>query len=103
MAGERTAATAAAVDAALTRFQRDVVDVVRALGPGEILTYGEVAAEAGHPGRARAVGGVLRRVDGLPWWRVVPATGRLHPHLLARQRPLLEAEGVVVADDVLIR
>jgi methylated-DNA-protein-cysteine methyltransferase related protein len=77
-----------------TAFQQAVMDVVRAIPPGVILTYGEVGAEAGHPGSAQAVGNLLRRVPGLPWWRVVPATGRLYQTHVATQRPLLEAEGI---------
>jgi methylated-DNA-protein-cysteine methyltransferase related protein len=76
-----------------TGFQQAVIDVVRGIPPGVILTYGEVGAEAGYPGSAQAVGNLLRRVPGLPWWRVVPATGRLYHTHVAIQRPLLEAEG----------
>jgi methylated-DNA-protein-cysteine methyltransferase related protein len=77
-----------------TPFQQAVIDVVRAIPAGVILTYGEVGAEAGYPGSAQAVGNLLRRVPGLPWWRVVPATGRLYRTHAAIQRPLLEAEGI---------
>jgi methylated-DNA-protein-cysteine methyltransferase related protein len=77
-----------------TPFQRAVIDVVRAIPPGVLLTYGEVATEAGHPGSAQAVANLLRRVPGLPWWRVVPSTGRLYRTHVATQRPLLEAEGI---------
>ena len=83
----------------LTPFQRAVVDVVAYLGPGQLLTYDEVATEAGHRGAAQAVANVLRRVPGLPWWRVVPQDGRLYRTHAPTQRPLLEAEGVEVADD----
>lgn len=79
-------------------FEERVSDVVRGLRPGEVTTYGEVAAEAGHPGAARAVGNALRGGEGLPWWRVVTATGRLVPGLEAEQAALLEAEGVRVGD-----
>ncbi len=73
--------------------------VVAGLGPGELVTYGEVAHEIGHPGAARAVGTAMRSCPpDLPWWRVVPASGRLHPRLLTRQVPLLRAEGVMVVD-----
>ncbi len=81
----------------LTDFERSVVAVLLATEPGDVLSYGEVAAEAGHPGAARAVGGVLRRIDGLPWWRVVNAAGRLIPHDPDRQAALLRAEGTPVA------
>ena len=81
-------------DTVLTPFERAVVDVLNATGPGDVLSYGEVAAEAGRPGAARAVGGVLRRIDDLPWWRVVAANGRLIPHDPDRHAKLLADEGV---------
>ncbi len=77
-------------------FERKVRAVIEALRPGEVITYGEVAAEAGSPGAARAVGGVLARTDGLPWWRVVAANGRLAPGHEAEQARRLRAEGVRV-------
>lgn len=83
----------------LTPFQQHVVEVVAALSPGEVLTYADVALEAGHPGAAQAVANVLRRVPDLPWWRVVPASGRLYRTHAPTQQPLLEAEGVEVDDD----
>jgi methylated-DNA-protein-cysteine methyltransferase related protein len=76
-------------------FTREVLRVVAALPSGEVLTYGEVAREAGRPGAARAVGAVLRRHgDQVPWWRVVPADGRLAPRVASEQRRRLEAEGL---------
>ena len=80
----------------LTAFEAAVVSVLRSTEPGDVLSYGEVAAEAGFPGAARAVGGVLRRVDSLPWWRVVAANGRLIPHDPAEHARRLRAEGVEV-------
>jgi methylated-DNA-protein-cysteine methyltransferase-like protein len=81
-------------DRGLTEFEAAVVRVLLATAPGDVLAYGEVAAEAGHPGAARAVGNLLRRVDGLPWWRVVTASGRLIPHDPDEQARRLAAEGV---------
>jgi len=80
----------------LTPFEQEVAEVLLATAPGDVLSYGDVAAEAGYPGAARAVGGVLRRVDGLPWWRVVSSAGRLIPHSPDRHAAFLRAEGVVV-------
>jgi methylated-DNA-protein-cysteine methyltransferase-like protein len=80
----------------VTDFEERVRRVITALEPGEIATYGEVAEEAGFPGAARAVGGVLARTGGLPWWRVVTATGRLVPGHEREQADRLRAEGVVV-------
>jgi methylated-DNA-protein-cysteine methyltransferase-like protein len=73
------------------------VAVRRVLGrtrPGDVVTYGEAAAEAGYPGAARAVGNLLARGDGLPWWRVVNASGRLAPGKEREQARRLRAEGV---------
>lgn len=72
--------------------------MVRALAPGEVVSYGEVAVRAGRPGAARAVGNVLAATEGLPWWRVVQAGGRLAGGHEARQSALLAAEGVAVVD-----
>ena len=82
-----------------TDFERAVAEVLDALEPGDLVTYGEVAAEAGYPGAARAVGGVLRRSDGqFPWWRVIAASGRLlSGHERAQARRLRE-EGIEVRD-----
>ena len=71
-----------------------VEDAVRALGPGEIATYGEIAEEAGFPGAARGVGRVMAGSEGLPWWRVVAANGRLVPGLEEEQARRLAEEGV---------
>lgn len=79
-------------------FTEAVRSVVEHTKPGEVMTYGEVAAEAGFPGAARAVGGVLRRSEGLSWWRVVASTGRLVPGLEDEHERLLVAEGVTVRD-----
>ena len=53
----------------------DVSAVLRDLRRGEVVSYGEVARRAGYPGAARAVGNVLARGVGVPWWRVVRADG----------------------------
>jgi methylated-DNA-protein-cysteine methyltransferase-like protein len=83
----------------MTPFERAVVAVLDSLCPGDVVTYGEVAAEAGYPGRARAVGRILATSDrDLPWWRVVTSTGRLVPGHEAEHARRLRAEGVAVRD-----
>jgi methylated-DNA-protein-cysteine methyltransferase-like protein len=76
------------------RFEDRVVAVLEALKPGEVVTYGEVAEEAGFPKAARAVGNILARIDGLPWWRVVTSSGRLVPGHEREQSRRLRSEGV---------
>ncbi len=80
-----------------SEFEEGVIRVIAGLRPGEVATYGEVAQEAGYPGAARAVGNILARTDGLPWWRVVRSTGRLIQGHEARQAQRLRSEGVSVA------
>lgn len=78
-------------------FPQRVRRVLGALRPGEVVSYGEVAARAGNPGAHRAVGTLLA-AGGLPsWWRVVRSDGRLAAPDAARQADLLRAEGVAVA------
>ena len=78
-------------------FETAVVRVLDGLGPGDIVTYGEVAAEAGFPGAARAVGRLLSTSGGAhPWWRVVNAAGRLVPGHEAEHARRLASEGVEV-------
>jgi methylated-DNA-protein-cysteine methyltransferase-like protein len=83
----------------VTGFEDAVVGVIASLQPGDVVTYGEVAAEAGYPGAARAVGTVLRKVDAdIPWWRVVGAGGHIRSPDAARQARLLGADGVLVVN-----
>ena len=72
-----------------TDREHTVLERVRAIPEGFVRTYGDVS-----PGAPRYAGTVLRRTDepGLPWHRVVRADGSLAKG--ARQRALLEAEGV---------
>jgi methylated-DNA-protein-cysteine methyltransferase related protein len=80
-------------------FEGQVLAAVSRLQAGEVATYGEIAAEAGRPGAARAVGNALRGSGGTPWWRVVTATGRLVPGLEREQARLLAGEGVPLCGD----
>jgi methylated-DNA-protein-cysteine methyltransferase-like protein len=73
--------------------------VLRMLQPGEVVSYGEVADDAGYPGRARAVGRLLATTTAdVAWWRVVNAAGRLVPGNEPEHAARLRAEGVIVRD-----
>lgn len=82
----------------MTPFEEAVIAVISSLEPGDVVTYGEVAAEAGYPGAARAVGTLLSKSEGLPWWRVVGSGGRIRTPVEAGQIGLLTGEGVLVID-----
>jgi methylated-DNA-protein-cysteine methyltransferase-like protein len=73
-----------------------IIDVIRLLQPGEVVSYGDVASDAGSPKAARHVGKVLAGASDLSWWRVVTSHGRLVPGSELEQARLLRAEGVVV-------
>jgi methylated-DNA-protein-cysteine methyltransferase-like protein len=81
----------------MTEFEAAVRDVLLSTRPGEVLTYGEVAAEAGYPGAARAVGNYLRRTnDAVPWHRVVGAGDRIVSRCANEQMQHLRHEGLTV-------
>ena len=82
----------------MSELEARVLDVLRALVPGEVVSYGDVAEDAGFPGRARAVGHLLATTTiEVPWWRVVTSNGRLVPGHEAAQAQRLRAEGARIA------
>ena len=77
--------------------ERRIVDVLIALQPGEVTTYGDVADTAGYPKHSRLVGRILQTTEiEVPWWRVVNAAGRLVPGHEREQTTLLLEEDVTV-------
>ena len=81
-------------------FTVRVLSVVRRIPPGRVATYGDVAALAGRPRAARAVGNIMRgcsRPD-VPCHRVIAAGGRLGGYggREVLKRALLLAEGISI-------
>jgi O-6-methylguanine DNA methyltransferase len=81
-----------------TAFAARVLAAVRAIPPGRVATYGDIAAVAGRPRACRAVGTIMAGCHDptVPCHRVIAAGGRLggfggNPAL---KRALLRAEGV---------
>jgi methylated-DNA-[protein]-cysteine S-methyltransferase len=89
------------VDLGLARdFGRTVLEELAQVPYGELTTYGALAAKAGRPRAARAVGTVMNRNPVpivLPCHRVVGSTGALTGYAggLDRKRTLLELEGAL--------
>lgn len=81
-------------------YTRRVIEVIRAIPEGCVMTYGQVAAAAGSPRGARQVVRILHAMSekhGLPWHRVLNAQGEIAlPEGEGRymQRLYLEEEGV---------
>ncbi len=76
---------------------------IRAIPPGRVASYGEIAKRAGLPRHARLVGRVLGDAGAdakLPWHRVLRADGRFAfkpgSRAFREQRARLIGEGVVV-------
>jgi methylated-DNA-protein-cysteine methyltransferase related protein len=85
----------------MTAFQSRVYRIVSKCPKGMVVSYGGVAAMAGQPRAARAVGAAMRDLPDdskVPWWRVVNSRGEISKrgfgHGPVIQRKLLHAEGV---------
>jgi methylated-DNA-[protein]-cysteine S-methyltransferase len=91
------------VDLRLARdFGRTVLKELAAVPFGEVTTYGALAARAGKPKAARAVGTIMNRNPVpivLPCHRVVGANGSLvgYGGGLERKQALLRLEGALLA------
>lgn len=82
--------------------QDRILAAIRAIPPGQVAGYGQVARRAGLPGRARVVARLLAHNDdpALPWHRVLRSDGRIAFPEGSRgwreQCRRLRAEGVAV-------
>jgi methylated-DNA-protein-cysteine methyltransferase-like protein len=93
-------------------FRKRVYEIVQAIPPGRVMTYGGIAALIPAPGdmplpsyrrvRARWAGYAMQDCpEEIPWHRVVNAQGRISPRLGHGphvQEVLLQEEGVAFDD-----
>jgi methylated-DNA-protein-cysteine methyltransferase-like protein len=83
-------------------FTRRVIEITKEIPAGTVMTYGQIAAEAGSPRGARQVVRILHSMSGthdLPWHRVINAKGEIalsDDESRFTQRTLLEQEGLHV-------
>lgn len=83
--------------------------VIASIPKGKVASYGQIAELAGLPGYARYVGTTLSRLPAdtkLPWHRVVNAAMKIAERSSSRmveQRRLLEAEGVVLMGEKILK
>jgi len=91
----------------LDDFADRVLDVVDAIPPGRVMSYGDVAEYLGGGRGARQVGRVMSRYGGaVAWWRVIHADGTPPPchdgtalrHYRAEGTPLRSARPPVRVD-----
>jgi methylated-DNA-protein-cysteine methyltransferase related protein len=81
-------------------FTERVVKIIQSIPPGNVMTYGQVAALAGSPRAARQVVRILHSMSEkykLPWHRVLNSKGEIgfrDEEQAMTQRLCLEAEGI---------
>ncbi len=81
-------------------FSDKVKNIVRRIPKGKSMTYKEVAARAGNPKAARAVGAIMRTNyhDSIPCHRVIRSDGSLGSYNRGgtlRKRDILHQEGAL--------
>lgn len=83
-------------------FRQKVYEIVASIPKGRLMSYGDIAAIAGHPYAARVVGQIAHfGPDDLPWHRVVNRVGNLASGFWGGKevhRQVLEGEGVQIED-----
>ncbi|MFF2447199.1 MGMT family protein [Neobacillus sp. NPDC058068] len=92
----------------MTPFTENVIEIIRSIPEGKVMTYGQIAGLAGSPRAARQVVRILHsmsRAHRLPWHRVINAKGQIalqDDESYNEQLLSLEAEGVEVGLNGLI-
>jgi alkylated DNA nucleotide flippase Atl1 len=75
-----------------------VLVAVESIPPGRVATYGDIAAYVGQGG-PRQVGAIMREYGGgVPWWRVIRASGIPADEVVDDQLQLLRGDGVRVTN-----
>lgn len=85
----------------MTSFAVKVLNIVRKIPRGKVVTYKEVARRAGRPRAFRAVGNILNRYDDreikVPCHRVVRSDGKIGGFRwgTSKKLKLLKQEGAI--------
>ncbi|MBE1445544.1 MULTISPECIES: MGMT family protein [unclassified Paenibacillus] len=89
----------------MTPFTRQVIEIIKAIPEGHVMTYGQIAELAGSRRAARQVVRILHSSSkkyNLPWYRVVNAKGEIGlqgDEARFLQIMHLQNEGVAVDDE----
>lgn len=81
-------------------FTERTIAIIQSIPPGRVMSYGQIAEQAGSRRGARQVVRILHSLSekhGLPWHRVVNAKGEIalaDDEARYTQKMLLEEEGV---------
>lgn len=86
-------------------FTLRVIEIIKSIPAGYVMTYGQIAEQAGSARAARQVVRILHSLSGkhgLPWHRVVNASGEIaikQDESRFLQQAYLQEEGVDIDDD----
>jgi methylated-DNA-protein-cysteine methyltransferase-like protein len=85
----------------MTKFTEDVLEIIRMIPRGKVMTYGQIASLANNPRGARQVSRILHSMSDkhkLPWHRVINSKGTIsltgEPGFI--QSSMLVSEGIEV-------
>jgi len=91
----------------VSKFKDKIIQIVKLIPLGYVVSYGQVALMAGVPRAARQVGWVLHDYSdkyNLPWWRVINSAGRISTncldHTAIMQKEMLESENIKVNNNL---
>lgn len=84
----------------MTDFTFKIIRIIQAIPAGKVMTYGQIAKNAGSPRSARQVVRILHSMSdkyNLPWHRVINSKGEIglrDEESFNNQKLLLESEGI---------
>jgi len=85
----------------MTEFTEQVLEIIKSIPYGKVMTYGQIATYAGNPRAARQVSRILSGMSSkhnLPWHRVINSKGGIslpdEPGFIQGEK--LTSEGVIV-------
>jgi methylated-DNA-protein-cysteine methyltransferase related protein len=82
-------------------FTERAINIIKNIPPGKVMTYGQIARQAGSPRGARQVVRILHSMSAkyhLPWHRVINSKGEIglkENEAFSAQKQFLEDEGIV--------
>ncbi|OZU89363.1 DNA methyltransferase [Virgibacillus indicus] len=85
-------------------FTKNVIQIIKQIPEGNVMTYGQIAKAAGSPRGARQVARILHSMSqkyDLPWHRVINAKGQIaikDDEGFFSQKLMLQDEGVDVSE-----
>ncbi|MBN3524206.1 MGMT family protein [Paenibacillus apiarius] len=86
-------------------FTATVIEIIKGIPEGKVMTYGQIARLAGSPRAARQVVRILHSMSGkyrLPWHRVINSLGEIaikDDESKSLQQLFLQGEGIEIGED----